>query len=193
MNLTPLDIQQQQFPRGMTGYVMKEVRTFLEFVSREYQTALTALSARESDVRRLEEELFRYKEREDMLKEALVTAQRLAEDMRVQAKKEADLVIAEAEVKGERIIHHAHSRMLSILEEITDLKRERVKLAEGLRHVLSTHSKLLDVVDGGGRENEDPVSYLGAKKIVLEAPSLTSHLAASAGGSVTTKISPKKE
>ena len=179
MNLTPLDIQQQQFPRGMTGYVMKEVRTFLEFVSREYQTALTILSAKESDVRRLEEELFRHKEREDMLKEALVTAQRLAEDMRVQAKKEADLVIAEAEMKGERIIHHAHSRMLSILEEITDLKRERVKLTEGLRHLLSTHYKLLDLAEGGGKESEEPVTYLGAKKIMLEPPTLSSSLSSS--------------
>lgn len=175
MNLTPLDIQQQQFPRGMTGYVMKEVRTFLEFVSREYQAALTLLSAKESEVRRLEEEVYRYKEREDMLKEALVTAQRLTEDMRVQAKKEADLVIAEAEMKGERIIHHAHSRMLTILEEITDLKRERVKLTESLRHVLSTHSKLLEVGEGG-KENDESVSYLGAKKVVLEAPTLSASL-----------------
>jgi hypothetical protein len=49
----------------------------------------------------------------------------------------------------------------------------RVKLTESLRHVLSTHYKLLDVVEGGGRENEEAVTYLGAKKIVLEPPTLT--------------------
>ena len=80
-------------------------------------------------------------------------------------------VVAEAEMKGERFIHHAHSRLLSILEEITDLKRQRIQLTESLRQVLNTHHTLLDVT-GGTSERDDPVTYLGAKKIVHGAPTL---------------------
>ncbi len=171
MKLTPLDVQQQQFPRRALGYDRDEVRTFLEFVGREYQEAITQLAAREEEGRRQQDELFRFREREDMLKEALVTAQRISEDMRVQAKKEADLVVAEAEMKGERIVHHAHSRLLAILEEITDVKRQRVQLQESLRHVLATHQKLLEV-ESPSKDGEEQVSYLGPKKITLEAPTL---------------------
>lgn len=164
MKLTPLDMQQQQFPNGAFGYQKKEVRTFLEFVSREFETLLAQQKEQQTELRRLEDELFKYREREDMLKEALVTAQRIAEDTRAQAKKESDLVIAEAEMKAERIIHHAHTRLLAILEEITDMKRQRIQLEEGLRQIISTHQKLLDA----GREqpspregaNDEQVTYL---------------------------------
>lgn len=176
MKLTPLDMQQQQFPNGTFGYQKKEVRTFLEFVSREFELVLSQLKEREEQVRRLEDDVFKYRDREEMLKEALITAQRISEDMRAQAKKESELVIAEAEMKAERIIHHAHSRLLAILEEITDMKRQKIQLREGLRQIIVTHQKLLEM--GGDSEsahNDESITYLNPQKtrgVTLEPAAL---------------------
>lgn len=163
MKLTPLDIQQQRFPRAVSGYDKKEVHAFLEFVSREVESLLTEVGQLRERIGRQDDELFRYREREETLKEALVTAQKMAEDMRGQAKKESDLVIAEAEMKAERIIHSAHGRLLQILEEIGDLKRQRVQLVASIRQVLETHSKILDSEPQEKTPEDESVTYLRTK------------------------------
>lgn len=167
MKLTPLDIQQQRFPRAMGGYDKKEVHAFLEFVSHEVESLLTEVGQLRERIGRQDDELFRYREREETLKEALITAQKMSEDMRVQAKKESDLVIAEAEMKAEKIIHSAHGRLLQILEEISDLKRQRVQLVAQLRQVLETHTKLIESEPeqqkSAPKEDDESVTYLRTK------------------------------
>src|SRR5262249_51474914 len=153
------------------GFDKKEVQGYLEFVAREFETLLTELGQARERVGRQDEELFRFREREETLKEALVTAQKMSEDMRVQAKKEADLVIAEAEMKAERIIPSAHGRLLQILEEIGDLKKQRVQLVEGLKHVLSTHQKLLEQEPATRSSGDDEsVTYLRTRGQKLPEP-----------------------
>ena len=163
MKLTPLDIQQQRFPRAFSGYNNKEVHSFLEFVSREVEGLLTETGHLRERIGKQDDDLFRFREREETLKEALITAQRMSEDMKLQAKKEADLIIAEAEMKAERIIHSAHGRLLQILEEIGGLKRERVQLVAGIRQVIETHSKLLDVQPTDKAAEDESVTYLRTK------------------------------
>ncbi len=165
MKLTPLDIQQQRFPKAGFGFDKKEVQSFLEFVSREFEALLSEIAQQRERLSRLDDELFRYREREETLKEALVTAQKMTEDIKGQAKKESDLIIAEAEMKAERIVHAAHGRLLQILEEIGDLKRQRVELVSALRHVLDTHEKLLDATapEKTAEAHAEQVTFLRTK------------------------------
>lgn len=170
MKLTPLDIQQQRFPKAALGYDKKEVEAFLEFIGRDVEAALFELGAQKERTARLEDELFRYREREETLKEALVTAQKMSEDMRVAAKKEAELIIADAEMKAERIIHSAHGRLLQILDEISDMKRQRIQLHSGLKQVLETHRKLLEATSDERAEHDSEVTYLRTKRAPQEVP-----------------------
>ena len=165
MKLTPLDIQQQRFPKSVMGFDKLEVQGFLEFVSREFENLLSELAQQKERISRQDDELFRYREREETLKEALVTAQKMSEDMKTHAKKESDLVIAEAEMKAERIVHSAHGRLLQILEEIGDLKRQRVELVSSLRQVLDVHTKLLDVAphEKPNESSSEQVTFLRTK------------------------------
>ena len=78
MKLTPLDIQQQKFPKQTFGCNQKEVQGYLEFVAREFEVLLTELGQARERIGRQEDELFRFREREETLKEALVTAQQAA-------------------------------------------------------------------------------------------------------------------
>ena len=150
MKLTPIDIQQQTFARAWRGIDQREVGAFLELVSGQFEDVLKENRSQKEDLRLQERELSSFREREQALKETMVTAQRVTNDLREQAKKEAEIIISEAELKAEKIMHNAHSRMVKILEEINELKRQRTQFIEALRGIIQTHHKLLDVVEEEG-------------------------------------------
>ena len=99
------------------------------------------------------------------MREALITAQRALEEIRDNAQKEAHLIISDAELKAEKILHNAHGRVGRILEDVTELKRQRVRAIEELRGVLNTHEKLLEVqsetVEADDNTEDASVTVLG--------------------------------
>lgn len=145
MKLTPIDIQQQQFTRQMRGYSRSEVDAFLEIVGEQLGELARDQADMKAQLRRQDEELGEHRDREHTMREALLTAQQALDEIRDNAQKEAHLIISEAELKAEKILHHAHSRVNRILDDVADLKRQRVRSIEELRGVLSTHFKLLEV------------------------------------------------
>ena len=165
MKLTPIDIQQQQFGRQRRGYGRSEVDAFLEMVGEQLGELARENAELKTQLRCQEEELGQHRDRETTMREALLTAQQALEEIRDNAQKEAHLIISEAELKAEKILHNAHGRVGRILEDVTDLKRQRVRAIEELRGVLSTHSKLLDVQEEGAKvddqEEDASVTVLG--------------------------------
>ncbi len=145
MKLTPIDIQQQQFRKRMRGYASDEVDSFLELIGEQLGELARENAELKATLHRSGEELSEHRERETTLREAMLTAQQALDEIRDNAQKEAQLTVSEAELKAEKILHSAHSRVNRILEDVTDLKRQRVRAIEELRGVLATHVRLLDV------------------------------------------------
>jgi cell division initiation protein len=155
MKLTQIDVQQQQFRRELRGFDRREVQSFLDLVAQQIGELAHENSELKAAARRSQHELEEHRDRETTLREAMLTAQRAIEDIREQARKEAELVIAEAEVRAEKIIHNAHARTTSILEEVGELRRQRTRAIEELRGILNTHIKLLDLHEQAS-EREPP-------------------------------------
>ena len=154
MKLTPIDIQQQQFGRQMRGYGRNEVDAFLEIVGEQLGELARENAELKTQIRCQDEELGQHRDRESTMREALLTAQQALEEIRDNAQKEAHLIISEAELKAEKILHNAHGRVGRILEDVSELKRQRVRAIEELRGVLSTHSKLLEVQEESAKVDE---------------------------------------
>jgi cell division initiation protein len=95
-------------------------------------------------VQRLEAQVRSLQEREDAVRNTLVTAQRMTEDIKGNAKREADLVIKEAELRGEKLLEQAHQKLGQVQAEIAELRRQRDLFAARLRGHLKTHQDLLD-------------------------------------------------
>lgn len=144
MKLTPIDIVQQQFRKTLFGVDPKEVESFLNLVAEHMSELGHENNEFRLKQRRLEQELHEHRDREEALREAMLTAQRAIDDIREQAKKEAQLVVSEAELRAEKIVHHAHSRVTKIVDEINELRRQKVRAIEELRGILETHAKILD-------------------------------------------------
>lgn len=161
MKLTPIDIQQQQFRTAFRGFERRDVQSFLDLVAQQMGELSRERGELQSEVRRTARELEEHREREASLREAMLTAQRAIDEIREQAQKEAQLVVAEAEIRAEKLLHNAHSRVMKILDEISDLRTQRVRLIEALRAVLKTHDRLLDVHEAESEsESSDPVASI---------------------------------
>lgn len=145
MRITPMDIRQQQFTVKMfRGFDVQEVDTFLEDVAQDYETLVKENALLKEQLQALEERTRGLEGRERVLQETLVTTQRLTEEMRAAAKREADLVVREAEAAGEKLLESTRTEEAVIRNEILLFKRTRRQLAEGLRSTLEMYQRLVE-------------------------------------------------
>src|SRR4030066_654420 len=154
MRITPLDIQQKQFPVKFRGFDEEEVDSFLELIREEMEELLKEKNHKREESKRLEKQLKEYKNIESTLKDTLVATQQMVEDYKNTAKKDAELIIKEAELKAEEIIRNAQEKVIKIHEDIADLKGVRRHFKEEVRRLIESHVRMLDF--DKEREEETP-------------------------------------
>ena len=163
MKLTPLDIQQQQFKVRFRGFDVREVDRFLEKAADAFSELQDAAKRQEEEIRRLKLEKQGYKEREETFKRAMLNSQKVLEQMKENARKSAEIIIADAEVKAEKILNRSHGRLSQLHEDIAELKRQRIQIEVQIRAIIDAHTKLLDI----GNEGVDVLDAEDAKIKVL--------------------------
>ncbi len=144
MRITPLDIQQKQFPIRFRGFDVEEVYAFLEIVREEMENLLRENASLKEQIQRLESQLKEYRDMETTLRETLMTAQQMVEEYRNNARKQAELMIKEAELKAEQMVREAQDKVIKIHEDIMDLKGIRQHIKEELRRLLESHMRMLE-------------------------------------------------
>ena len=155
MNITPLDIQQQKFKTRIRGFDVREVDAFLEQVANVFETLQRTHKNRQEEVRRLELEIQGYRKREETFKRALLNSQKVLDQMKDNAHKSAELIIAEAEVKAEKILNNAHNRLAQLHEDISELKRQRTQIEVQIGSIVEAHSKLLELSKEGAKTMDE--------------------------------------
>jgi len=145
MKLTPLDIIQHQFKTSFRGFDVREVDAFLGDMADAFQLSLNENEKLKSDIERLNRDIKEYAEREETFKIALLNSQTVMEQMKENAQKSAELIIADAEVKSEKIISRANGRFVQLQEEISELRRQRMQMELQLSSVIETYSRLLEM------------------------------------------------
>ena len=145
MKITPLDIQQQQFKIRFRGFDIQEVDTFLEQMADTFESFQGENQSLREEINRLKLESQGYKEREETFKRAMLNSQKVLEQMKENAQKSAELIIADAEVKAEKSLSRAHNRLAQLHEDITELKRQRMQIEIQIRSIIEAHTKLLEI------------------------------------------------
>ena len=157
--VTPLEIQKHEFSRKWKGIDPVEVEVFLALVAEEMEELVRGNAELEMRARRLEEENAEHRERERILKETLLAAQRASEDIRSTAHKQADLIVREAQGSAERLTHNALQRSAEIEKAIQELKIQRANFRLQLQKMLELFGQILDF-DREEDEKDRPLSYL---------------------------------
>lgn len=154
MRITPLDIQQKQFPMKFRGFDEEEVDSFLELIREEMEELLRENASMREDAKRLERQLKDYKNIETTLRDTLIATQQMVEEYKETAKKDAELIRKDAELKAEELIGEAQKKVIKIHEDISDLKGVRRHFKEEVRRLIESHMRMLDF--DKEREEETP-------------------------------------
>ena len=144
MKLSPLDIQHQEFTAAINGYNKRQVRDFLaraadslESLIREQQQLREELAKRDKRIEELSVA-------EAELKRAVIAAERIGNEMKQNAKREAELIVQEAEAVKTKIIRDAESRLKQTGAEIARLERQSQLFREQFRGLLKAYERSLD-------------------------------------------------
>ncbi len=145
MGITPLVVKQKEFTTRFRGFDVQEVDHFLEDVSRELDQLNHSIQILHEENHRLNLENQGYRKRENSMKNAMIQSQKVMDQMKENAKKSSEIIIANAEVEAEKILNRAHKRLSQLHSDIIELKRQRIQLEIQISAVLESHSKMLEM------------------------------------------------
>jgi cell division initiation protein len=180
MKVTPLDLRQTQFATAMRGYDKREVRSFLADAAEDYEQALREIDRLRQDFARAEQDLAEHRDREINLRNTLLTAQRLADQIRENAETEAKMILREAEGRADLAIQKAQARLEEVDREINELKLRRRDVEAAVESSIAALANALDFVRSKAREEKDD-------KLLLHRPRQAAAPAAASEGSVTAR------
>ncbi len=163
MKVTPLDLRQQRFRTAMRGFDRDEVVAFLAEVADEYEQALRETDRLQVELGRLEATLDEHREHERNLRNTLLTAQRLADEIRANAEQEANRVVREAEGRSDLILQKALARSDDIQRDIDGLRMKRREAENALEATITALRNALEFVKEQEHRDRD-------EKILLHRP-----------------------
>ncbi|OUM95916.1 MAG: septum formation initiator [Thermobacillus sp. ZCTH02-B1] len=162
MPLTPLDIHNKEFSRRLRGYDEDEVNEFLDQVIKDYEALIRENKELQNQVLALQEKLNHFANLEETLSKTIIIAQEAADEVKNNAKKEAQLLIKEAEKNADRIINEALAKSRKIALEIEEMKKQAAIYRTRFRTLVEAQLELLnqdgwDALEGvaATRENRE--------------------------------------
>jgi cell division initiation protein len=141
--LTPLDIHNKEFRKTFRGYGEAEVDEFLDQVVRDFEFLIKENNEMRERLGEVEDKLARYVEMEETLRNALVVAQASAEEVRANSKKEAELIIKEAQQRADEILLEAQVKVREAHSEYQDMHHKGLLFKGRMRALLNTFMELL--------------------------------------------------
>ena len=148
MRITPLDIQQMVFKTGLRGYDKREVGQFLDALAETVESLNRDNTSLREKLAATEAQLFELKKMEHTLTQTLLNTQALADDLKTSAKRDADLVIKEAELKASELLREARAELTAMQRDISEMRRQRLLGIERLRSTLRTFERMLELEEG---------------------------------------------
>ena len=130
MRISPMDMRQQRFKTAMRGYDRTEVVAFLTEAADDYEHAMREIDRLRGDLMRMEALLAEHRERENNLRDTLLTAQRLSEELKDSAQTEAKLIVREAQGRADALLQKAQVRLDELDHDCNEMKLRR-RDAEG--------------------------------------------------------------
>jgi cell division initiation protein len=162
MRIAPMDLRQQRFRIGFRGFDRTEVVAFLTEAADDYEHALREIDRLRQDLVRTEALLGEHREREANLRNTLLTAQRLADEVKDAAQNEARIIVRDAEGRAELIVERGQSRVADIEREINELRLRRRGVEGSLEASIQALYHALEFIrdqdkqdDAGDDESQD--------------------------------------
>ncbi len=158
MNVSPLDLRQQRFHMRFRGFDKVEVSSFLTAVAEDYEAALRETDRLRQDLARMEAVLGEHRENEKNLRSTLMTAQKLSDDIKANAGKEAERIVREAEGRSQLLLDKTQARLEDVQREIDGLKLKRRDVETTIESTIAALRNTLEYVrEQESRERDDRI------------------------------------
>jgi cell division initiation protein len=144
MPLSPLDIHNKEFAKTFRGYDEDEVNEFLDLIIKDYETLIRENKELNQKVASLQEQLNHFATLEDTLSKTLLVAQEAAEEVKNNAKAEANLIKKVAEKNANKLVEDALSERAKIQNQMILLKREALAFKARLSHSIQAQLDILN-------------------------------------------------
>jgi cell division initiation protein len=173
LGVSPLDMRQAKFGTAMRGFERSEVTSFLIEAADGYEQALRENDRLRQEISRLESSLQQFRELENGLRTMLVSAQKVADDMRENAQQEAARIVREAEGRAELATETARAQVEDVQRDIDGLKLKRRDAENNLESMVASLQSTLEFVRAQEARDRE-------HKVVAHRPRLESVTAATA-------------
>jgi cell division initiation protein len=161
MRIAPMDLRQQRFRTAIRGFDRTEVVAFLTEAADDYEHALREIDRLRQDFLRMEALLSEHRDRETNLRNTLLTAQRLADEVRTAADNEGKMIVREAEGRADLLLQKASFRLEEIERDITELRLRRRDVEGSLESSIQALYRCLEFI----RDQDKP-----EEKVLLHRP-----------------------
>lgn len=145
--ITPIEIRQQQFKKGLRGYDKDEVNAFLNTLSQEWERLLEEHKRTKQDLERTQASLDSLKQVESALHKTLLQAEETSKSTVENAKKDAELKLQESEAKAREIVKGAMDERSRIEMQINELVARRNEILQQLKSYLLAQTERLQTFE----------------------------------------------
>jgi cell division initiation protein len=147
VTISKIDLLNRKFSKRMWGYAPDEVDQLMAEVAEMLGAVAEERKALIKKVKRMELSVEEFRRRDETLRDTLMSTQKMVDDIKGGAQREAVLIVDEARAKAEGMVQQGHNRLAQLYEDIENLKRQRSQFEIQLRGLLETHLRVLDAED----------------------------------------------
>lgn len=155
MQVSPIDIQQKRFHVAFRGFDRTEVEMFLDLVRDEMETLVREIAELREFRQVYDERMRELNEKEETIKNTMLMTQKLMEDQKDNARREAAVIIKEAEFRGQQLLSSAQDEKLKLDADILDLKRKKHHFLQDVKKVVQMHQEMVNFEATGGERIDE--------------------------------------
>lgn len=170
--ITPVDLENKEFKKAFRGYDIDEVEMFLTELSKDYAKSYRENASLKDKNAILTDAIENYKEMEETMRSAIISAQRTSEEILRNAHEQADIIIKEAKVKAQEIMNELDKDVQELKRETAEIEGRNSLLRAKLRTVLNTYLGMLDEIPTSEPEEIKTVKSVDAETKVLETETI---------------------
>jgi len=160
MTISKIDLLNRKFTKRVWGYAPEEVDQLMGEVAEMLGVVAEERKNLIKKVRRMEASVDEFRQRDETLRDTLMSTQKMVDDIKGGAQREAQLILDEARSKAEGMVQQGHNRLAQLYEDIENLKCQRSQFEIQLRGLLETHLRVLDSEDTAASRLESLESKL---------------------------------
>jgi len=147
VTISKIDLLNRKFSKKLWGYAPEEVDQLMAEVAEMLGAVAEERKNLLRKVKRMESSVEEFRQRDETLRDTLMSTQKMVDDIKGGAQRGAQLILDEARCKAEGMVQQGHNRLAQLYEDIENLKRQRSQFEIQLRGLLETHLRIIDSED----------------------------------------------